>query len=227
MERWEETTCVKFRPYLRTDKNRIRFQNGNGCNSQLGMNGYRGSGLYLHEIGHAIGLVHEHQLPDRDQYIYIIYDNVAPSMRRWFNKYDTTDVNQYGVPFEYSSVMHYGVTAFSKDGYSQTIKARDPSREKEIGRVYLKGLSFSDIKVVNLMYGCNSGCANIWPDSQCTGWANQGECDKNPLWMRDNCKKACDACTDGDGDGGRNLNEDDDSSNGDDDGDSKTSDGKA
>ena len=68
------------------------------------------SGLYLHEIGHAIGLVHEHQLPDRDQYIYIIYDNVAPSMRIWFNKYSTKDVNQYGVPFEYSSVMHYGVT---------------------------------------------------------------------------------------------------------------------
>ena len=46
--------------------------------------------------------------------------------------------------------------AFSKDGYSQTIRAKDQSREHEIGRVYLKGLSFSDIKVVNLMYDCNS-----------------------------------------------------------------------
>ena len=68
------------------------------------------SGLYLHEIGHAIGLVHEHQLPDRDQYIYIVYDNVAPSMRIWFNKYSRDEVNQYSVPYEYSSVMHYGVT---------------------------------------------------------------------------------------------------------------------
>ncbi|XP_076454382.1 zinc metalloproteinase nas-15-like [Babylonia areolata] len=170
MRRWQETTCLKFRPATSRDSNRIRFQNGNGCNSLLGMAGgmqpinlqspgCRYSGLYLHEVGHAIGLVHEHQLPDRDQYIYIIYDNVAPSMRIWFNKYSTKDVNQYGVPFEYSSVMHYGITAFSKDGSSQTIRAKDRRKEKEIGRVYLKGLSFSDIKVVNLMYGCNAHCA--------------------------------------------------------------------
>lgn len=46
--------------------------------------------------------------------------------------------------------------AFSKDGYSQTIQTHDPTKEKEIGRVYLKGLSFTDIKVVNKMYECNS-----------------------------------------------------------------------
>lgn len=54
--------------------------------------------------------MHEHQLPDRDQYILILYDNIAPSMRVWFNKYTEKDVNQFGVPYEYSSVMHYGVT---------------------------------------------------------------------------------------------------------------------
>lgn len=242
MDTWQRTTCLKFRPATRADRNRIRFQNGNGCNSLLGMaggtqpinleaRGCRFSGLYLHEVGHAIGLVHEHQLPDRDKYIYIIYDNVAPSMRIWFNKYSSKDVNQYGVPFEYSSVMHYGVTAFSKDGYSQTIRARDQSREKEIGRVYLKGLSFSDIKVVNLMYECNKhcpadpnckdpgyldknckcvrpdddittttakpgSCTNVWDDAQCEGWARSNECTNNPIWMKDNCKKSCNACED-------------------------------
>lgn len=245
MARWQETTCLKFRPATSADKNRIRFQNGRGCNSLLGMSGgtqpinleargCRFTGLYLHEIGHAIGLVHEHQLPDRDKYIYIIYDNVAPSMRIWFNKYSTKDVNQYGVPYEYSSVMHYGVTAFSKDGSSQTIRAKDRSREHEIGRVYLKGLSFSDIKVVNLMYGCNKHCSadsscqepayldknckcvrpddgitttttkpgscnNIWNDGECDGWAQTGECDINPLWMKENCKKSCKTCGGGGG----------------------------
>nr|QBH70097.1 CreM12-ShK4 [Colubraria reticulata] len=255
MARWQETTCLKFRPATRADKNRIRFQNGRGCNSHLGMTGgtqpinleargCRYSGLYLHEVGHAIGLVHEHQLPDRDQYIYVIYDNVAPSMRVWFNKYSTKDVNQYGVPYEYSSVMHYGVTAFSKDGSAQTIRARDRSKEKEIGRVYLKGLSFSDIKVVNKMYDCNKHCAkddnckepayldkkckcvrpdgdittttkpgsctNVWDDGQCDGWSQSGECDKNPLWMKENCKKSCKVCNDGDDD------DDDDDDDGDD-----------
>ncbi|XP_025080317.1 zinc metalloproteinase nas-13-like [Pomacea canaliculata] len=245
MQKWQNETCLTFKPFSPTDTNRIRFQNGNGCNSQLGMvrgvqhinlesPGCRFSGLYLHEIGHAIGLVHEHQLPDRDQFIRIIYDNVAPSMRVWFNKYSPDDVNQYGVPYEYSSVMHYGITAFSKDGYSQTIQTHDPTKEKEIGRVYLKGLSFTDIKVVNKMYECNKncsvdsnckepayldknckcvrpedfnsgvvttpttggrgGCSNNWNDDQCDGWAEDGECDHNPNWMKENCKKSCGVC---------------------------------
>lgn len=67
-------------------------------------------GLYLHEIGHAMGLVHEHQLPNRDEYIDIIYANVAPSMRVWFQKYRTREVNQYDVNYELTSVMHYGMT---------------------------------------------------------------------------------------------------------------------
>lgn len=67
-------------------------------------------GLYLHEIGHAIGLVHEHQLPNRDQYIEILYENVQPNMRIWFNKYSSQEVDQMTVPYEYSSVMHYGIT---------------------------------------------------------------------------------------------------------------------
>jgi hypothetical protein len=67
-------------------------------------------GLYLHEIGHAIGLVHEHQLPTRDEYIEILDQNVQPDMRIWFNKYSSQEVNQMLVPYEYSSVMHYGIT---------------------------------------------------------------------------------------------------------------------
>ena len=67
-------------------------------------------GLYLHEIGHAIGLVHEHQLPNRDDFIEILTYNVQPNMRIWFNKYSSQEVDQMKVPYEYSSVMHYGIT---------------------------------------------------------------------------------------------------------------------
>ena len=67
-------------------------------------------GLYLHESGHAIGLVHEHQLPERDNYISIRYSNVAPTMRQWFNKYNSDAVDSMGVEYDYASVMHYGKT---------------------------------------------------------------------------------------------------------------------
>lgn len=169
MREWEKYTCIRFREATIEDDNYVRFQNGDGCNSQLGMvgggqllnldqNGCRWKGLYLHEIGHALGLVHEHQLPNRDEFIEILYHNVAPSMRIWFNKYSSQEVNQYDVPYEYSSVMHYGVTAFAKDGKSQTIRALDQSKEETIGKVWRKELAFSDIKAVNRMYECSAIC---------------------------------------------------------------------
>ena len=68
----------------------------------------------MHEIGHAIGLVHEHQLPNRDDYIDILYENVAPHMRIWFNKYNRQKIDQDNVDYEYSSVMHYGITVSAK-----------------------------------------------------------------------------------------------------------------
>ncbi|XP_025079726.1 uncharacterized protein LOC112555506 [Pomacea canaliculata] len=171
MTEWERYTCVKFRPATSADRNMVRFQNGMGCNSQLGMvggvqllnldiAGCRFRGLYLHEIGHAIGVVHEHQLPDRDTYIDILYGNVSPHMRVWFNKYSPDTVNQFSVPYEYSSVMHYGVTAFSYNNQAHTIRTKDSSKEKEIGKVYMKELSFSDVKVVSSMYSCNAFCAS-------------------------------------------------------------------
>ncbi|XP_060580699.1 balbiani ring protein 3-like isoform X2 [Ruditapes philippinarum] len=244
MTEWEKYTCLRFREKLSTDYNVVRFQNGLGCNSQLGMvkgeqplnldrNGCRFKGLYLHEIGHAIGLVHEHQLPTRDDYIEILDYNVQPNMRIWFNKYSSQEVDQMKVPYEYSSVMHYGITAFSHDGKAQTIRAKHADKEKTIGRVYKKELSFTDVKIVNLMYGCadhcdksivcNGGgyvdqncncicpdgtdsctkdnkapvdptCFNAHDDWQCSLWANQGECDRNPRFMLDGCKKACHLC---------------------------------
>ncbi|KAL4220458.1 hypothetical protein ACF0H5_020859 [Mactra antiquata] len=244
MTEWERYTCLSFRPSNRNDRNIVRFQNGLGCNSQLGMvggeqalnldkNGCRYKGLYLHEIGHAVGLVHEHQLPNRDDYIEILTQNVQPNMRIWFNKYSAQEVDQMNVPYEYSSVMHYGITAFSHDGKSQTIRAKQEAKEESIGRVYKKELSFTDVKIVNLMYHCadhcdksiecyNGGfvdqnckcicpdgtdsctkndvtpvdvtCFNAHDDWQCNVWANQGECERNPKYMLDGCRKACHKC---------------------------------
>lgn len=68
-------------------------------------------GLYLHEIGHALGLVHEHQLPNRDSYIDILWDNVKPEWKQWFDKYSSNEFSSTAdVPYDLSSVMHYGIT---------------------------------------------------------------------------------------------------------------------
>jgi len=46
----------------------------------------------LHEIGHILGLKHEHQRPDRDQYISINWDNVYHEMA---DNFSLTDSNEF------------------------------------------------------------------------------------------------------------------------------------
>lgn len=52
--------------------------------------------------------------------------------------------------------------AFSKDGTSRTIKAKDLSQDYKIGRVYKKELSFADIRVINALYQCScKSCSKL------------------------------------------------------------------
>jgi hypothetical protein len=64
-----------------------------------------------HELGHAIGLIHEHQRADRDDYIYVIKENILPG-----NEADIIP-KEGGTPFteyDYVSVMHYDSCYASK-----------------------------------------------------------------------------------------------------------------
>jgi astacin len=90
MRRWEKETrgTVRFvqRPAgLEGAESYIYFKRGDGCWSYLGKRGGRqdlslGNGCdyhaALHELGHAIGLLHEHNRPERDQHIKILWENI-------------------------------------------------------------------------------------------------------------------------------------------------------
>ena len=65
-------------------------------------------GTIVHELGHAIGFIHEHNRPDRDEYITINRQNINSTAAYNFNIYSPGLINTYGVPYDYTSVMHYG-----------------------------------------------------------------------------------------------------------------------
>ena len=60
-------------------------------------------GIPVHEIGHALGMWHEQQRSDRDDYIRVNWENVNDRYRGQFNKAYTHNLVQYN----YGSIMHY------------------------------------------------------------------------------------------------------------------------
>ena len=74
--------------------------------------------VVAHELGHVIGLMHEHQRPDRDNYITINYENILEKFHDQFYKMSSNywkyDYKKY--PYDYNSIMHYGRYDFSNNG---------------------------------------------------------------------------------------------------------------
>jgi hypothetical protein len=80
----------------------------------------------LHELGHVLGFHHEHQRPDRDNYITIDIGNVAGNARFAFDRYAFP---AFG-PYDFGSVMHYGSNFFALDLSRPTIIPK-PQYENE------------------------------------------------------------------------------------------------
>ena len=73
-----------------------------------------------------------------------------PEKKHNFRKYNVSQVDSLGIPYDYLSVMHYSETAFGNG--ATTIIARDPSVIQLGQRV---GLSPKDITQADLLYRCN------------------------------------------------------------------------
>ena len=102
---------------------------------------------WLHEMGHTVGLLHEHQRPDRATYITLNLANAdLPNVPGNFTLF-AFDYQTFGL-YDYASVMHYGAFDFSKAGLPvlESIPAGIP-----LGNI--TGYSAGDVDQIKRMYG--------------------------------------------------------------------------
>eukprot|EP01064_Diplonema_japonicum_P032909 TRINITY_DN632_c0_g1_i1.p1 TRINITY_DN632_c0_g1~~TRINITY_DN632_c0_g1_i1.p1 ORF type:complete len:1043 (+),score=309.48 TRINITY_DN632_c0_g1_i1:63-3131(+) len=169
---WETHTCIRFtkcRSYASCPKPFMYFVSDKSqCNSFVGVhytkvnqiNLQKGCsvGSTIHEIGHALGLAHEQSRNDRDQYVYVDFNQIKSTpfdFRPNFYKSGTNgrDIGSY----DYRSIMHYGPTGFAKESLP-TIVSPQPIGQRS-------ALSEGDIATIHFMY---NRCKRRFPKPTCT-----------------------------------------------------------
>uniref|UniRef100_A0A672JKW2 Metalloendopeptidase n=1 Tax=Salarias fasciatus TaxID=181472 RepID=A0A672JKW2_SALFA len=157
MENIEKGTCVRFVP-LTHQRDYIDIVPQSGCWSYLGSRGGRQTvslqspqclqvGVISHEFMHSLGFVHEQSRFDRDNYVTIMWPNIWRDRLRNFEKFRTESLD---LPYDYSSIMHFGKYAYSQDGEPTII----PKNSQKIKLGQSSSLSHLDKLKINKLYNC-------------------------------------------------------------------------
>lgn len=140
-----------------TQANYIRFRKWTGNSSSVGMIGgrqwlnlvnYDMPGKVIHEMFHALGVMHEQCRPDRDGFVLIHNENIPDEQEYNFNKVSSSSYSTAG-SYNFESIMMYDPYSFSSNG--------QPTITKLDGSVYIAAtpgicLTPKDIVGINTMY---------------------------------------------------------------------------
>jgi len=196
-----KTNCVRAVPRT-NQRDYIFVHSGGGCSSHVGRKGGRQTlslkrrgclyrSTVLHEFMHAAGFWHEQSRADRDRYIRVVLQNVAPKMRYNFKTIKRPIARLIGT-YDYKSVMQYGSYAFSYNRRKTLVLKKNPAAR--LGQRPDGTLTSMDIFKLRRLYRCR-GCANDRGDSTCNYWKKQGYCTRKYVaFMRKSCAKACRRC---------------------------------
>jgi hypothetical protein len=107
----------------------------------------------IHEIGHAVGLIHEHQRPDRNQFVTVNNPSIIPSQ---LSNFPIVPNELLVGAYDCTSIMHYPAGAFQIPNPPGAVPSIQPSLLSacNIGTMgQSAALTAQDIATVAFMYG--------------------------------------------------------------------------
>lgn len=184
---WSQYTCVRWQPD-NLSPDRLTFQYGSECFAPIGflkeshlvsLSPYcNHSGLVARQIGHTLGLVHEHRRPNRNDFITINFKNVRPNHRIDFLQYEANQLGPLGdnTTYDIGSIMHFdGVTSeFAVLKTDKLIYTKNPLYQRTMGQ--RKSPTFTDIRRINSAY-CPHVCqSQTLIECRYGGYPNPNNC---------------------------------------------------
>ena len=113
----------------------------------------------LHEICHALGLIHEHSRPDRDEFVFVDLDNIQEDKQHNFDKVLSMKPYEGSKTFDFESVMIYpSFTGYEIDKSKPSIKKLSDNSTFQAQRGKLTAF---DNLVLNEMYPARNASPDI------------------------------------------------------------------
>ncbi|CAH8523455.1 unnamed protein product [Heterobilharzia americana] len=175
----EEETCIRFQDMTSRENSRnavdkhiirIKGRGQRGCYSHLGMASNKNQvlrlgptcrtvGQILHELLHALGVMHEIMRPDRDQYVTLHEENIDKSYLAEFMKIKEHQSILADRKFDFQSISLYDPFTFTSNGNPvwEPVVNLDNVPLFSISEKYL---SFEDTVGLNRLYQCDKNCSN-------------------------------------------------------------------
>lgn len=178
MELWSATARITFVPrsnqleYVnftgKTDAGNNTSQVGykSGVRNDVNITAFwwrQGPWMPAHELGHVLGLLHEHARWDRDAYVRVHYENIKPGREQDYDWVPKTNWLVSSTPYDYYSIMHYRVCwagsceSNCKDGNGGSpcavLAPVQTNYDAVIGQWDSNGISSLDGEKMRLIYG--------------------------------------------------------------------------
>jgi hypothetical protein len=169
----KEQPCVQFvRRSTQVDYLDIHLEHG--CISVIGLE-HTGpqvsnyslecvtKGSVMHELLHTLGLYHEMDRYDRDDFLNINFTNLIENAGENFVLKNRSDIETFGTPYDYASIMHYGTYGFAKNPRWPVMTPK-PQFAKGTWMGQRSALSRLDVLRVQRLYGCEENTSHIESD---------------------------------------------------------------